>query len=517
VVADGGRETRENNPGIRQVLTFFLVALAVGVPALLLGGPLVGYFAFVLFGLLFVLFFSGNRRRLALLLYLFLAAALLIGGLVHAWLNDVGTVARLGDLPLLGWLLGQAAVRSVLAVLAGGAGAALAVGLPLWLTIFISAEWMLALREAYGFDRKLATKLLFYLATGIGGAVIVVDEGEIKMTLPQGPLDKFGAPVVVVVKPYNAVVLVRGTAVSRIEGSELIKLQKGEMIEAVIDLRPQGRSYEREALTQDNVPLTVKGGVSFRIESASDTRRRRPREGHEIGQFKGVISGPYPVYRSTLYRAVFGVPAGKDWRSQTEGTASGRVGGAIRDSRIDEIFVVDEEERVSLERTTLQDIINRAKSGTIEAARNWGVQVGGVGVNTIEMPEEAQKAFLTRWREPWIGWTDVRKAESRLHVARLEAEASIEKARGRQHATYMTGLGKAQALEEQYKRALNTIMNQLMDIEDEKLRVQMVLELIRSLQPVDRRVLNLLLEGRGIRGLGPGSATDHPEESETEE
>ena len=499
MVADGGKETHKNNPGIRQVLTFFLVALAVSVPALLLGGSLVGYFAFVLFGLLFVLFFSGNRRRLALLLYLFLATGLLIGGLAHAWLNDVGTVARLRDLPLLGWLLGQAAVRSVLAVLAGGAGAALAVGLPLWLIIFISAEWMLALREAYGFDRKLATKLLFYLAMGIGGAVIVVDEGEIKMTLPQGPLDKFGAPVVVVVKPYNAVVLVRGTAVSRIEGSELIKLQKGETIKAVIDLRPQGRGYEREALTHDNIPLTVKGGVAFRIESASDTRRRRPREGHETGPFKGVISGPYPVYRSTLYRAVFGIPAGKDWQSQTEGTAGSRVGGAIREFRIDEIFVVDEEERVNLERTALQDIIDKARAGTIETARNWGVQVAGVGINTIEMPEEVQKAFLARWKQPWKEWVEIRRAQFKSKAA------------------YLEGSSKAQALEEQYRRSLDAFASHLYHIQDDEARIKMLLEVIRSLQPVDRRVLNLLLEGRGIRGLSPGSETDRPEESESEE
>lgn len=503
---DADSQTPKNIPGLRQALVFFLVAVAVGVLGLLLGGLSVGYFAFLLFGILFVVYFSGHGRRLALILYLFLAVGLLTGGLAYDRLNNQETLFQLSSWPLVGSLLERAVVRAGLAILVGAVGAGLVVGLGLWLIIFVSAEWMLVLRKTYGLDRKLAMKLLLYLALGIGRAVIVVDEGEVKSTQPEGPLHKFGAPVVVVVKPYNAIVLVHGTRVSRIEGSDLIRLQKDEEIKAVIDLRPQGQDFALEVLTQDNVPVKVDGSVSFRIEPASETRRQRSAGDHEMNQFKGVIAGPYPVYRSTLYRTAFEVTAGKNWQSQIQGNAGGQVAAAIRGFRVDQIFVVDDDERVRTEMTALQEIIAKAKARAVEAARDWGVQVNGLNIIGIRMPDEAQKAFLARWREPWRGWEEVRKAEAALRGAQFESEA-----------TYLKGLRKAQAFEEQFRRTLDVILGQLLDIQDDEMRIKMLLEVIRSLQPVDRRVLNLLLEGRSARRLVSGLTDEGLEGPETEE
>jgi len=439
--ADSGNETRENSPGTRQVLAFFLVALSVGVPALWLGGPTVGYFAFLLFGLLFVVFFSGDKRRLYLVIYLLLSVWLLVGGLTYFRLTSEETVAQISSLPLIGWLLKHTAVKVGVAVLTGLTGGLLIVGLPLFLIIFISAEWMLALRETYDLDRKLAMKLLFYLALGIGKAVVIVDEGEIKETKPKGPLDKFGAPAIVVVKPYNAVVLERGSQITRIEGAGLVTLQKSEGIKAVVDLRPQGEKFEFTALTKDNVPLTVSGSTSFRIERWQDARDRGDREDFETQGFTGVISGPYPVYRRTLYRAIYVVGSGADWKSQTAGMARGKVGAEIRGLRLDEIFVVDEDARVHMERSALQDIVDQAQPEAVKTGRIWGVNVMSVGIGSIEMPEEVQEEFLRRWGAPWRGWQ-----------ALVEAKAESEKA-----AILATGKSRAAIIEAQGEHEMSRL------------------------------------------------------------
>ena len=424
--ADSGNGTLENSPGTRQILAFFLVALSVGIPALWLGGAIVGYFAFLLFGLLFVVFFSGAKRRLYLVVYLLLSVWLLVGGLTYFRLTGEETAAQISNLPLIGWLLEHTAVKVGVAVLTGLIGGLLTVGLPLFLIIFISAEWMLALSETYDLDRKLAMKLLLNLALGRAGAYAVADEGEIKATSPKGPLDRFGAPVAVVVKPYNAVVLERGDEISRIEGAGVVTLQRHETVKAVVDLRIQGGKFEITALTKDNVPLTVSGSSSFRIESWQDARDRGDRGDFETKGFTGVISGPYPVYQRTLYRAIYGVGSGKDWQSQTAGMAGGKVGAAIQNFRLDEIFVADEDERVRMERSALQDIVAQAQPEAVKTGRIWGVKVMGVGIASIEMPEEVQEEFLRRWGAPWRGWQALIEAEAKRRVAVTEARGEQE-------------------------------------------------------------------------------------------
>jgi regulator of protease activity HflC (stomatin/prohibitin superfamily) len=400
------QETHANSPGGGQTLTFLVVATIVGVPCLLLGGPLVGYFAFLLFGFLFINFFAGKIRRLCLFIYLFLAVCLLVGGLVYSTLDSGETATRTGEWPLIGPLFKYTAVKALLAVVAGVVGGVLAVDLPLRLIVLISAEWILALRESYGLDRKLATSLVRNLALGIGRARVIVDEGEIKDRHPQGPLDRVGAPAVVVVKPYNAVVMVRGGKISRIEGPGLVRLQNEEEIQAVVDLHPQSGPYEVSVVTKDNVPLKVKGGLAYRIESRDEARARGDRGNLESKDFDGVIDGPYPVFRHTVYQAVFNVSVGTDWKKKTESKASSKVRDVIRDYTLEEIFPLDGSQ---CDKSILNELAAKAKELAQKDARNWGVTVYGVGINEIEMPEKVRERLEAEWQK---------------HIERIRAESA---------------------------------------------------------------------------------------------
>ena len=206
--AESEGQTRESSRRGGQTVPFFLVALIMGILSFWLGGLAGGYVAYLLFGFLFVLFFADSSRRgLFLMVYFFLAVALLVGGMIYGTLDNPETVAQISDLPLVGSLLGRSVVRAGLSILIGGLVAGLVVGSTVWLIVFISAEWVLALRETYDLDRKLAMKLLLFLTLGSNDAYMIVEEGEVKVTKPKGPLRSFSAPVMMVLKPYNAVVL----------------------------------------------------------------------------------------------------------------------------------------------------------------------------------------------------------------------------------------------------------------------------------------------------------------------
>ncbi len=500
--ADFGIKDRGNNPGTRQVLTFFLIAVSIGIPALWIGGSIVGYFAFLLFGLLFVAFFSGNKRRLLLVAYLVLAVGLLVGGVVYARLSDEATAAKLEDLPLVGSLLAHRIAKFGVAALTGLIGGFLAVGLPLFLIIFVSAEWMLALRETHDLDRKLAIKLMLTLTLGVGKAYIIVEDGEIVYSKPKGPLDLFGAPTVVVIKPYNAVVMERSGKVTQIEGPGLVTMRKHERIRGVFDLQIQGQNFDMEALTKDNVPLKVSGNVIFRIESWQEARERGDKGDFETRDISGIISGSYPVYRRTLHRAAYGTRSDLDWKSQTLGITMGQVGAAIRNYRLDEIFVLNENERVGTERSVTLDIVDQAMPRIAEIVRYWGVRVGSINIVSIEMPEEAQKEFLSRWEEPWKGWRQVHRAEIDLDVAELEARASMVKERAKSEHSFKEDIRRARAFEEH----LRTIVREILDIQDNRTRAWVVVEVMRSLQPVDKRFLRMFFDKEKLPGRLFGGA-----------
>ena len=442
-----GNKTRKDNPEGKQTMVFLLVAICIAGPSFLFGGFVVGYVAFLLLGFLFVTFFAGDKyRRVYFFLYLFLALCLLIGNLTYTGLNAPETAGKINDLPLIGSLLGKKSVKTGLAVLAGLLGAAGGLGLPFALLLFISAEWMLALRETHELELKLALKLLLFLALGIGEAYFLVENAKITMTKPKGPLSKYGKPVLVIIKPYNAVVLERSGEVTQIEGPGKVLMKRHERLKEIIDLLAQGQIFEWNALSKDKVPLTGKAFMGFRIESREQAKERGDRGDFETKNFSGVISGPYPVYRRTLYRAVYGTRPDKNWITQTIGAAQGAIGNTIRQYRLDEIFVVDEEERLSTQENILLEIIGKAKESVTGAALNWGVSVSGLNIIDIKMPEEVQEHFVELWKV---------KSQKEIKDIQVEGETQVLKKTIEARTKAFLQLEKAKS------EALDVIINQM--------------------------------------------------------
>ncbi len=408
--AKNKKTTRTDTPGTAQVLAFVIVATIVGLPSLLIGGLVVGYLAFLVFGLLFAIFFAGKSRQIFLIFYVFLAAGFLIGGLTYYVLDTTEIAARLGNWPLIGPLLEPTATKTGLTILIGAVGGMLSIGLVTGLGPVILTKLgngILAVAQAIKF----------------GGPIIVIDEGKWENPDPDKPPEQVVGPATLIVRPYNAIVLVKGSKVSRIEGPGEVKLEKWEGIKAAVDLRPQGEGYKAEVRTKDNFPLTVRGGVGFRIESQAETDKLGWTADDTITKlFKEAIgSDDYKVYKHTIYRAVFAVGAGKNWIDKTSSTPEGKVRDIIRGYDLEDIFPLDGTRQPE---SFLNELAKQATEAVQKSARGWGVTVYGVGVNEVEMPEHVRR----HWEAIWQNHIKIIRAES-------DMKAEVIRARGTRDAT----------------------------------------------------------------------------------
>lgn len=80
-------------------------------------------------------------------------------------------------------------------------------------------------------------------------------------------------PRIVTVKPNAAVVMVRGSRVTRVEGPGVYNTQPLEYVERVYNLQPIHKTYHfQEVLTLDNTPLQVEVSITYGIQVGAAAR-----------------------------------------------------------------------------------------------------------------------------------------------------------------------------------------------------------------------------------------------------
>lgn len=466
----GKKETRTSTSGPGPV--FFVVATIIGLLSLLIGGLVVGYFAFLLFGSLYLVFFTGKKDPLSPILFLFLAVGLLAGGLTYSMLNSMETAAQISNWPLIRPLLESPATKTGLAVMIGLVSGVLAIGIALKVVTAIRPS---LIRAVQAIDQALRFDSL----------IIIVDEGKIKKTDSGDLPARVVGPATVVVRPYNAVVLMQGSQVSRIVGTGEVKLEKEEEIKAVVDLRPQSGGYKARVRTKDNFPLLVSGGVSFRIESKAETDKLGAAADAATSRFGDVIGGDdYAVYQHTIYRAIFAVGAGTSWIDATSGAPGGKVRSIVRDYNLEDIFPLDGASRTE---SFLNELAEQVTEAMQKGARAWGVTVYGVGVNEIEMPEQVKQHWETIW-------------QNRIKIIEAESDKEMEviRAHGTHEATKMFAEAEGQAirsLEGVKVKVLEEFINQILKAMDEDL-IKDPRVAIRLIEAVEQLTRNMVADER---------------------
>ncbi len=215
----------------------------------------------------------------------------------------------------------------------------------------------------------------------VNSSYYLIEDSELTLVKPAGVLDQLGEPKVAVVKPYNAVVFEQGGNITRVEGPGTFLIERFEFPKHIIDLRPQWESFEvEEVLTKDKVPLHIKCGLGYRIESREQTAERGedPREMVEGRRFPGIISEEYPVCKRTIFKAAYG-PAG-DWKITTKGATITKLREVIAEFELQDIYRLD-----------LAEVGRRTKEEVTNIAHHWGVNVGTVNIDTVEALETVRK------------------------------------------------------------------------------------------------------------------------------
>ncbi len=404
----------------------------------------VGCFLLLSLTLFIALFRSPPRlRRLSTLIWIILAIALVVGIFTHRRLNTSDMTTAIANNVLLRFLIGATWSRVFWSAVAGLLSGICLVWGPLLAVMYVSSEWLLAMRETFGVTRWQALRLLISLVLNVIYPYYLIEDGEMTLVKPKGVLDRLGGPGVAVVKPYNAVVFERAGKITRIEGPDMFMTKLFEFAKHIIDLRPQWESFEvDEVLTKDKVPLHIECGLGYRIESREQTAERGedPREVVEGRRFPGIISGEYPVYKRTIFKAAYG-PAG-DWKITTKGATITKLREVVSEFELQDIYRLDEQGREFI----LAEIGRMTKERVAEIAHYWGVHVGTVNIDSIsiEVSQPVREQVWEMWGAEYARRRALIEAEGKREVVVTEAVAEREATQVKTEAARIEAIGEAE-------------------------------------------------------------------------
>ena len=432
----------EKEPNYRQLVVLLILVVLLTFVGLQRSTE-IGCFIFLSLTLFIVRFrLPPKWRRLFTVTWMILAIALVVGIPLHRWLNTPAVLTTIANNVLLRFLIGATWSRVFWSAVAGLLVGICLVWGPLLAVMYVSSEWLLAMRETFGVTRWQALRLLISMVLNVSYPYYLIEDGEMTLVKPKGVLDRLGGPGVAVIKPYNAVVFERAGKITRIEGPDMFMTKLFEFAKHIIDLRPQWESFPvEEVLTKDKVPLHIECGLGYRIESREQTAERGedPREVVEGRRFPGIISGEYPVYKRTIFKAAYG-PAG-DWKFTTKGATITKLREVVSEFELQDIYRRDEQGREFI----LAEIGRMTKERVVEIAHYWGVRVNTVNIDTIEVSEAVREQVWKMWGAEYARKTALIEAEGKREVIVTEAVAEREATRVKSESARIEAIGEAEA------------------------------------------------------------------------
>jgi regulator of protease activity HflC (stomatin/prohibitin superfamily) len=399
-------------------------------------------------GLLFLIFYlpPPRLRRLLITLYLIFVIALLTGTGLQMFLAANETVARLiEESKIVNFLIGGQTEQIILSIVIGLITGVSVVGVPLLAVMLASSEYILALHEVHGIERKDALRVLWSLIMAFNYPWMIIEDGEMTQSKPAGVLPEVGGPGVAVIRAGNAVVFQRAGKISQITGSGLVLLERYEHIRAIFELRPLWELRELEnVLTKDRIPLEIVMGVGFQIEPKAVTDQRPESFVEPDGEaLSEVIGDIYKVYKATIKKAVYHItPVG--WNVLTLAVAQNLLRDIIATYNFDEIFkrvdeVGGEPGGFDPDQRTIKEIEDKIMEKLSAAAPQWGAQAQGVDIREIRIREDVLEKLLDWWGAEWKRRIAIKEAEG-------EREATIVKADGERIALLRSAEAEARAL-----------------------------------------------------------------------
>jgi regulator of protease activity HflC (stomatin/prohibitin superfamily) len=395
-----------------------LVLLAGALVTTILSSPwawLVGYGILLMGFPIYVRVFVREKwRGVALFLYAVFAAALIFGGLAQTLLAAALPPPGPDDLPL-----------DVVGGVVAGLLAFLAVPLILALLVRLSSQAVLGMHEWEGISRRDAFDFLWSSMIGTNQPWMVVENGEIVASKKKGIFHTMGGPGIVTARPGNAVVLQRTGEITKIAGPGKHRVRRHEKVRQMVRLGPLWNTADVEdVLTRDGVPLTIRFGVGYGIESKKDTDERAGPPANPR-----VIEGDYPVYEDTIRKAVLSVtPAG--WEVTSCAGCESQLRDIIGTYTLDQLFGPDTMKSTGDQRVEFhesQRVIKRIEERILSnfatsAAESFGIKIRAVDIQSVKVPRQVEEQMLEAWSSEWR-----QRTETAMRAAAAQAFTKMEK------------------------------------------------------------------------------------------
>ncbi len=334
--------------------------------------------------------------------------------------------------------------RNALAWL-GGIGLGVGVTAAFWFVILlVSTRWILGASDALGVSWWQAFRYVAARTFDTSQYYWIVENGELAIDNSKGLLAKFGGPGMLVVRPGNVVVLERGSKTSRIVGPGVYAIKYLEFIKkpvngkGIIDLRSQFVVENVEnALTQDGIPLEFQVSSSYMIEPKNVTDQRLAAN-YEPPDESQVFGEPeYPVYESTIKKAVFGTTGG-GWKGLFPGGPISRFRDVVGTYTLDQIFPPNPTGLASPDDRVLRKMEEKVGEQFVPA---WaGVKYNGFDIMQVKMNDDVRERLVKRWTQP-VDMTLM------VQAARHKAQAVAAESEGRARALERMGAARSRAWE----------------------------------------------------------------------
>jgi DNA-binding beta-propeller fold protein YncE len=222
-----------------------------------------------------------------------------------------------------------------------------------------------------------------------------------------GPL-RLPGPTLVTVDGASAVVFERNGQVSRVSGPGRVFTEPGEVIRALFDLRVQTRLVDQtqEAVySREGIPLEVKFTLQYRIIQDEATL---------------VTKGRYLVQDEVLRRVALNA---MDWHAQTEQAAKSVLREMMSARHLEQIF--DPHATVVGHMSPRAPLQQEMRRRLTQTAARWGVEIIGVTLDEIRLPQAVRDRLLQVWDIEWHRLVEVGREQT--EVWKLAAQAEFKR------------------------------------------------------------------------------------------
>ena len=215
---------------------------------------------------------------------------------------------------------------------------------------------------------------------------------------------------------HQVVALTKGPRYERADGPGYIRLNRGEVVTQVVDLRRQARSSPVKAMTRDGIPIETSVNVAFLV-----SRQASPLES----------TLPYPYNPE----AIFGVNYLNNYRSENgillwseriARKAASILIGELAQYALDELYRPDQ---ISFSpRKRIQGRLTQKLKSEFDSQ---GVTILGAGAGRLTVPEEVVVQLISNWQTEWqrrineVEAATENAAMQRIRLAQARAEIEI--------------------------------------------------------------------------------------------